>query len=256
MAKAKAKSRGPAKKASRRAVRPLALVAFEKLRAEIIRCKLPPGSVITEGGLCELYGFSKAPVRSALLKLSQEGLLRTVPRHGYVIVPITVKSVQEMFELRLLLEPAIARRAAGRTDCDLLRKLNVAPGSSKAEQAELLFLSSNREFHLTIARASGNSRMVALMAQLLDEMARLLHLGLFSPDWRAGSMHEVHTSQAKQHEDLIAALAGSDPAAAEQAARLHVIASREMVMKALLSEDSLTGEQAAFAPAAPPIGLS
>jgi DNA-binding FadR family transcriptional regulator len=94
------------------------------------------------------------------------------------------------------------------------------------------------------------------MAQLLDEMARLLHLGLFSPDWRAGSMHEVHTSQAKQHEDLIAALAGSDPAAAEQAARLHVIASREMVMKALLSEDSLTGEQAAFAPAAPPIGLS
>jgi DNA-binding GntR family transcriptional regulator len=253
---AKAKGKPPAKKAARRTVRPLTLVAFEKLRAEIIRCKLPPGSVITEGGLCDLYGFSKAPVRSALLKLSQEGLLRTVPRHGYVIVPITVKSVQEMFDLRLVLEPAIARRAVGRTDCDLLRKLNVAPGSSRAEQAELRFLSSNREFHLTIARAAGNSRMVALMAQLLDEMARLLHLGLFSPDWRAGSMHDVHTGQAKQHEDLIAALAGSDPAAAEQAARLHVIASRDLVMKALLSEESMSGGQAAIAEAAHLFSLS
>lgn len=244
---AKAKSKLPAKKAAKRAARPLAVVAFEKLRTEIIRCKLAPGSVITEGGLCDLYGFSKAPVRSALLKLSQEGFLRTVPRHGYVIVPITVKSVQEMFELRLVLEPAIARLAVGRTDCDLLRRLNVAPGSSKAEQAELMFLSSNREFHLTIARASGNARMVALMTQLLDEMARLLHLGLFSPDWRAGSMLDVHRNQAEQHEDLISALGGSDPDAADHAARQHVIASRDLVMKALLSEESLTGGRAGFA---------
>lgn len=217
---------------------PLAVAAFERLRAEIIRCSLPPGLKITESSLCDAYGLSKAPVRAALLKLSQEGLVRAVPRHGYVIAPITVKNVQEMFDLRLVLEPAIARMAAGRADADALKRLNVAPGSSKAQQAELRFLNSNRDFHLSIARATGNARMVALTAQLLDEMARLLHLGLFSSDWRTGSMSDVHAEQAKQHEDLIDALARADADAAEAAARTHVIESRDLVMKALVNGEA------------------
>lgn len=227
--------------------RPLAVIAFERLRSDIIQCKLPPGSKITEGGLCDLYGFSKAPVRTALFKLSQEGLVRTVPRHGYVIAPITIKSVQDMFELRLVLEPAIARMAVGRIDIEELKRFNVAPGSSKAEQAEMRFLAANRQFHLAIARASGNLRMLALMTQLLDEMAKLLHLGLFSSDWRAGSMLDVHHSQAQQHEDLINAFARADPDAAAEATRLHVQESRDLVMRALLSQGSLTVGRVALA---------
>lgn len=227
--------------------KPLAVIAFERLRSDIIQCKLPPGSKITENGLCDLYGFSKAPVRTALFKLSQEGLVRTVPRHGYVIAPITIKSVQDMFELRLVLEPAVARMAVGRIDIDELRRLNVAPGSSKAEQAEMKFLAANRQFHLAIARASGNLRMLALMTQLLDEMAKLLHLGLFSSDWRAGSMLDVHRDQAQQHEDLITAFARADPAAAAEAAGLHVQESRDLVMRALLSQGSLTVGRVALA---------
>ena len=227
--------------------KPLALIAFERLRNDIIQCKLPPGSKITEGGLCDLYGFSKAPVRTALFKLSQEGLVRTVPRHGYVIAPITIKSVQDMFELRLVLEPALARMAIGQIDTDELKTLNVAPGSSKAEQAEMKFLAANRQFHLAIARASGNLRMLALMTQLLDDMAKLLHLGLFSSDWRAGSMLDVHRDQAQQHEDLINALARGDPDAAGEAARLHVQESRDLVMRALLSQGSITVGRVAHA---------
>lgn len=227
--------------------RPLAVIAFERLRNDIIQCKLPPGSKITEGGLCDLYGFSKAPVRTALLKLSQEGLVRTVPRHGYVIAPITIKSVKDMFELRLVLEPAIASMAVGRIDIEELKRFNVAPGSSKADQAEMKFLAANRQFHLAIARASGNLRMLALMTQLLDEMAKLLHLGLFSSDWRAGSMLDVHHSQAQQHEDLINAFALADTEGAAEATRLHVEESRELVMKALLSQGSLTVGRVALA---------
>ena len=227
--------------------RPLAVIAFERLRNDIIQCKLPPGSKVTESALCDLYGFSKAPVRTALFKLSQEGLVRTVPRHGYVIAPITIKSVQDMFELRLVLEPAVVRMAVGQIDIDQLKELNVAPGSSKAAQAETKFLAANRQFHLAIARASGNLRMLALMTQLLDDMAKLLHLGLFSSDWRAGSMLDVHRSQAQQHEDLIDALARADPDAAAEAARLHVQESRDLVMRALLSQSSITVGRVALA---------
>ena len=232
---------GPAKTA------PLAESAFARMRADIIRCKLAPGADITEGGLCDLYGMGKAPVRAALARLSQEGLMRAVPRQGYVVAPITLKSVQDMFELRIVIEPAIARMAVERADPELLRRLNVAPGASKSEEAELAFLQSNRDFHLAIAAASGNQRMAAIMEQLLDDMARLLHLGLFARDWRDGSMLAVHESQATQHEDLIRALAERDADAAHQAALHHIEDSRDLVMKALHSQDSLTIGRVAWA---------
>ena len=109
------------------------------------------------------------------------------------------------------------------------------------------FLAANRQFHLAIARASGNLRMLALMTQLLDDMAKLLHLGLFSSDWRAGSMLDVHHGQAQQHEDLIDAFAHADPDAAAEAARTHVQESRDLVMRALLSQGSLTVGRVALA---------
>ena len=90
------------------------------------------------------------------------------------------------------------------------------------------------------AAASGNQRVIALMAQLFDDMARLLHLGLFASDWRSGSMRAAHESQAAQHEHLIIALAEGDGDRAEAAARVHIEEARELVMKALQSHESLT----------------
>jgi DNA-binding GntR family transcriptional regulator len=220
--------------------RSLGDVAYESVRRDILRCVLAPGAHVTESSVCELYRLGKAPVRAALARLSQEGLVRAVPRHGYLIAPITLANVKDMFELRLLVEPMIARLAVGRIDIANLRRVNVAPGASKGEEAEIAFLDSNRDFHLAIAGATGNERILALMAQLLDDMARLLHLGLFSQDWRAGSMRAAHESQAMQHEELIRALDEGDADAAESAARLHIEESRELVMKALHSQHLVT----------------
>lgn len=215
-------------------------VVYQRLKAEIIQCRLAPGSEVTEGELCDRYEVSKAPLRAALARLAQEGLIRTVPRHGYVIAPVTLKSVQDLYALRLVLEPAIARLATGHVDIALLKRINSDPGGSKSQDAELRFLASNREFHLVIARATGNQRMVAIMVQLMDDMARLLHVGLFSSDWRHGAMHGEHESQAREHMDLIEALAVGNADAADRAARLHVESSRELVLKAILAQDSLT----------------
>jgi DNA-binding GntR family transcriptional regulator len=226
--------------------RSLGDLTYENLRRDIIRCVLSPGAQVTESAVCELYRVGKAPVRAALARLSQEGLVRAVPRHGYVIAPITLKSVQDLYEMRLIVEPAIARRAIARIDVAHLRRVNVAPGSSKGEEAEITFLRANREFHLAIAEATGNERLRAAMAQLLDDMARLLHLGLFSPDWRAGSMRSAHESQAAQHEELIRALDEGDADAAETATRLHIEESRELVMKALDSQHLVTIGRAAW----------
>jgi DNA-binding GntR family transcriptional regulator len=227
--------------------RPLGEVTYEALRRDIIRCKLEPGAEVTEGAICDRYGVGKAPVRAALARLNQDGLVRAVPRHGYVIAPITLKNVQDMYGLRLVIEPTVARMAIGRIDVARLRSVNVAPGASKGEEAELVFLKANRDFHLAIAEASGNQRICGIMAQLLDDMARLIHLGLFSSDWRAGTMRSAHESQAAQHDDLIEALQEGDARKAESAARIHIEESRELVMKALHSQGSVTIGRVALA---------
>ena len=119
---------GPSRKLAASAKsRPLAELAYQRLRGEIIQCKLSPGSQVTEGGICDQFRLGKASVRAALARLSQEGLVRAVPRQGYVIAPITLKSVQEMYELRLVIEPALARMAVGRIDVAQLRRLNNQP---------------------------------------------------------------------------------------------------------------------------------
>lgn len=86
--------------------------AYHTVKRQVVECALPPGVEVTERELMERYGLSKAPLREALVRLSQEGLLRAIPRSGYRITPITVQDVRDIFELRLLLEPVAARQGS------------------------------------------------------------------------------------------------------------------------------------------------
>lgn len=220
----------------------LTATVLERLRNEIIACKLAPGSRISEASLCARYGVGKAPVRAALARVCQEGLARPIPRQGYVVAPITLADVREMYELRLILEPAAVRLATGRVDIALLRRLNRAPGAAKGEAARLAFIKANRDFHLAIVRATGNARLVAAISQLMDDMARLLHLGLFWSAEGGPAMAEAHAAQAEQHEALLRALAQEDADGAEKAARAHVGGSRELVLRRL---DEVGGREGA-----------
>src|ERR1700719_129296 len=98
-------------------------VAFDRIKRDIISCALAPGRQVTEGELASRYSLGKAPIRAALAGLCQEGLLRAIPRRGYLIAPITMRNVQDTIQLRLLLEPAAARLAAGRMADKSLRLL-------------------------------------------------------------------------------------------------------------------------------------
>src|SRR5271170_3283594 len=139
-------SRGEAK-----AVRhPLNRVAFDRIRQDIIGCALEPGRQVTEAELAARYALGKAPIRAALLGLCQEGLVRAIPRRGYLITPITMRDVQDVFQLRILLEPTAARLSAGRVTNEPLRRLaelcNVRPkpGETSMESA----VGAWRELHL------------------------------------------------------------------------------------------------------------
>jgi DNA-binding GntR family transcriptional regulator len=217
--------------------------AYMRLRTDILFCKLQPGCRVTEVALADDYGMGRAAIRTALNRLYQERLVQPLPRQGYVVAPITLKGVRELFEVRILLEPASARMAAGRVDpeelCRLDQELRDMRYDLGVPESAAAFLNVNAQFHSFIARASGNDRLADLVSGLLDEMTRLFQFGLMLRDRNEEMYHE--------HHELIRALLAGDGDRAEQIAREQIITSRTMVIDALLHNPrleslSLTGD--------------
>ena len=203
------------------------------LRREILTTALPPGETLSETQAAERLGLGKAPIRAALARLAEEGLIQAMPRRGWVVALVTIRDIHEVFDLRLLLEPEAARRAAGRVDAEALRRLDAvcAAGYRPEDPASALdFLDANRAFHVAVADLSGNGRLARQIGRLLDESTRMLVLGLKHRD-RTGEM-------AHEHAALIEALALGRAAEAASLMREQVEASRAMVLAALTAPGS------------------
>jgi DNA-binding GntR family transcriptional regulator len=203
-------------------------LAYHQIKRDILGCLLPPGVEITEARLALRYGLGKAPVRAALLRLRQEGLVKSVARRGYLVTPVTVKDVQDLFEFRLLLEPGTARLAAGRIDKDGVRRLRALCRADRVSRTA--FNRANTEFHVAIAEAAGNQRVAAAISQVLDGMDRLFNLRLTPSDL---------TDADRQHKLLIEALQAGDGERAEHIATEHIQQAARKVMDAVFSSSDL-----------------
>jgi len=205
------------------------------LRDAVISCRLEPGRLVTEGDLARQFGFGKTAVRLALTRLAQEGLVRSLGRRGYEITPLTIGDVNELFDVRAMLEAEAARLAIGRIDIERLRLVEQrlrdgARGKVRlGGDAETNAL--HTAFHLQVAAASGNQRLFGLMQAAMREMNRLLYLGLGVLP--AGQIDHHF------HQELIDALARHDADAAARHARAHVEGGRDMVMRALLQSPAM-----------------
>jgi DNA-binding GntR family transcriptional regulator len=207
--------------------------AVAALRRDILTTRLAPGETLSEAAAAQRLNLGKAPIRAALARLAEEGLVQAVPRRGWVVSLVTIRDIHEVFDLRLLLEPEAARRAAGRVCAEALRRLDAVCAAGyrpEDEESALAFLDANKGFHVAVAELSGNARLARQVDRLLDESTRMLVLGLRRRD-RSGEM-------AHEHHALIEALALGR--AAEAAGIMHeqVTASREMVLAALTAPDA------------------
>ncbi len=216
--------------------RSLARRAYEALKHDILTCVLPPGAQIFEGELAARYGMSKTPVREALNLLGQEGLVQVLPRRGYLVAPITLRDVQEVFQLRLWLETAAAELAAEHITEEQLRRLRalVAVRYTYRDRASYArFLRANREFHVAVAEASGNRRLAAFVSKLLEDMERIIHLGL--------DLRDSADEMAAEHAELVDALLRGDAALARQVVTVQLQNSRKRVLEALVGSESAAG---------------
>jgi DNA-binding GntR family transcriptional regulator len=206
----------------------LASKTYRTIKRDIITCVLPPGERIVQSQLAEQYGFTATPVRDALQRLSQEGLVTVIPRVGYVVTEVTLSDVFEIFELRSTAETAAARLAALRASEESLTRiadhaLFTYTYGDRASYSE--FLERNAEFHRSIAVASGNRRLADLITGLLDELTRLFHLGL--------DLRDSAAEMRQEHLDLAKALCARDATSAHQIAYAQIDRSRARIMEAI-----------------------
>lgn len=178
---------------------------YRSLKADIVRGVLDMGEMLNEGQLAGKYGVSKGPVREALVLLRQEGLVEVVPRVGYRTSRVTLKDVDDIFDLRMIVEGAAAERAATLITEDTLQRLerlfiSFQPGD---RESYLRFLDENAAFHCSIAEASGNTRLAEVVYRLLEQMQRLVILRL---DLSASSEEML-----EEHRQILAALRQHDP---------------------------------------------
>jgi DNA-binding GntR family transcriptional regulator len=203
---------------------------YETLKKDILTCTLQPGQQIAQPQLAEKYQAGTTPVREALHRLAREGLVQPIPRFGYIVTPITLSDVNEIFELRAIVEAASARLAAIRGSQEQLNRI--------AELADYIcvyqdrssytdYLAHNTAFHRTIALATGNDRLVETVSKLLDELTRVFHLGL---DLR-NSAEEMRA----EHIALAEALCKHDPAEAERVAQAQIVRSQQRVLEVIIT---------------------
>ncbi len=200
--------------------------AYARIRRDILSCRLMPGALMTEPRSMEAYGIGKSSCRIALTRLAHEGFIQSLPRKGYQVAPVTVKDVEEVFTLRVQLEPLAARLAVGRVDIERLRVLEAACRVRHPvplpDQIDV-FMDANKAFHLEIARAAGNERLLRTLSGLMDEMTRLVALGFGVQGTKPEIKHD--------HNAMIDAFAEGDGKRAELIARRHVETFQAMTLE-------------------------
>ncbi|MBL8687861.1 MAG: GntR family transcriptional regulator [Rhodospirillaceae bacterium] len=215
--------------------------AYAEIKSRIIDGRLAGGSAVSEAELALALGLGKAPVRAALARLAQDGLVTSVARRGWRIASVTLADILDVFRLRRQLEPMAARLATERgVDSVLLKRLDVGckagytPGDAASQR---VFLAANRAFHLAIAEAAGSPRLLRMLSNLLDEAERALLLGLALRDRSDEIQHE--------HQALIDAMAKGDAATAEEIVIEQIDEARDMVVAALMGSPSVLGAEIA-----------
>lgn len=206
---------------------------YEGIRQDILSGVLAPGERIQEAPLAKRFETSKTPVREALARLVQEGLLEVFPRVGYVVTDCPVEDAQVVLEFRCILELAAADLAARYiTDAELthLEAMSELDFRSRDPLTYREFFEQNRRFHRVIARASRNRYLDEAIERVFDKVDRLLHYRL---DLSESDVERMRT----EHRALVSALRTRDHEKVRDAVLLGLDKTRDEVLEALMAGD-------------------
>jgi DNA-binding GntR family transcriptional regulator len=193
---------------------------YKTILSSIISLRIAPDSRIAVDALARELGVSPTPIREALVRLEAEGLVVKTHLRGYRAAPkLTREDFEALFDIRMVLEPHAAKRAAAHRGDDHLADLHEVNermrkrreiGDTASTYAE--FAALDAQFHEIVAAASGNR----LIQESLTRLHAHLHL------FRAKQHSGIGMEAIREHDRIIEAIANEDEYLAEAAARSHL----------------------------------
>ena len=207
---------------------PLREVVCESLREAIRNGVLKPGERIMEIQLAEELGVSRTPVREAIRKLELEGYVVMMPRRGTYVANMSIRDINEIFEIRTALESLSNGLAAEHiTDEELehLQRLLVIIGGYIKDGNIEKIVETDIEFHDLMYHAARNQRLVGIISNLRDQLTRFRTLSMSYPGRLEATLDE--------HRTIVEAIANGDRKAASKAAEQHMENSEKTLLKAM-----------------------
>lgn len=210
---------------------PLRDVVFNTLRQAILHGELKPGERLMEIQLANKLGVSRTPIREAIHKLEQEGLVLLIPRKGAVVAEITEKNVRDVLEVRIALEELAVKLACERMTEEGLADLKKAEATFKAVigGSDISKVAAADEaFHDVIFNSTENSRLVLLLNNLREQMYRYRLEYLKRP--------EFHGLLLEEHKKIVERIEAKDQEDAMDVINRHIRNQEDVIMAAIRSK--------------------
>lgn len=202
--------------------------AYDFIRRKIVFCEYAPNQLLSEVQLQEELGCSRTPVREAISRLSQEGLLTVFPKQGIVVSGFTFSDISMIFEVRMLVEPYALRTYGERINQEELRRFDNIFRNHTSEILDKEFYQQDDKFHSLLISALPNAYLKDLYAKIQTQNTRLRILSGNTVSQRAHSTVEEHLQ-------IIAACLVPDWESAAQAMQIHLQRSKESSLAAAIS---------------------
>ncbi|MCW2598884.1 MAG: ydfH1 [Frankiales bacterium] len=196
-------------------------LAYATVKQGVLQGDYPGGELLSEGEVAAVVGVSRTPVREAFLRLQAEGLLKLYPKRGALVVPVSVREVDDVLEARRVVETfavekAVTSGAAVALGDTLAGMLTAQSGPVDLEA----FAVADRAFHFQLVAAAGNDILTGLYESLRDRQLRmsLVHV--------ANSPERLRSAMA-EHQAIADALRAGDEDAAHTAVQEHLARTGE-----------------------------
>ncbi|MGV8972460.1 MAG: GntR family transcriptional regulator [Rhodoglobus sp.] len=199
---------------------PLPGSVYEIVTDMLLTHAFEPGARLNIEELARTLGVSPTPVREALAHVEADGLIVKQPGRSYTVAPLMgIEQVRELIELRLLVEPALAAKAAAKAGANEIKELRRAArtGGAGADTAAAnrLDMVYDATFHAMVADLAGNQVISDMLTRLRS------HQHTFRLYYHAG----LHSVTKNEHQAVVKAIAKHDPDGAEEAMRAHLVSA-------------------------------
>lgn len=206
---------------------PLAKMAYEALRSSILSNTLTTDVIYNEKKLANQLGISRTPVREALLELSSQGLITFLPRKGVIVRRFTDQDIEEIFELRHIIETGTFRKICSRRNAldftEIEESITAQEVIATTTRDISTFMDMDRKFHMAFTRLVGNQRLIAIMENIRD----ILHIMGSHALSAEGRMDKV----VEEHKNLLHSVRQGETAKALSLLEDHLDLSKAAVKR-------------------------